>query len=66
MTNTSTAATPTTSTPESYIGFDVEIMPLFIKPKAKDSESVEPKLKQTKLSSYCAKEWIISFFIFIV
>ena len=56
MTNTSTAATPTTSTPESYIGFDVEIMSLFIKPKAKDSESVEPKLKQTKLSSYCAKE----------
>ena len=56
VTNTWTAATPTTSTPESYIGFDVEIIPLVIKLIAKDSESVKPKLKQTKLSSYCTKK----------
>ena len=55
VTNASTAATPTTSTPESSIDFDVEITSCVIKHKAEDSESVKPKLKQTKLSSCFAK-----------
>ena len=54
MTNTSTAATPTTSTPS--IDFDVEKTSRVIKRKAEDSESDKPKSKQTKLSSYFAKK----------
>ena len=51
MTNTSTAATPTVSTPEFSIDFDVEKRSLVIKHKAENSESGKPKSKQTKLSS---------------
>ena len=56
MTNTSTAATPTTPTPESSIDFDVEKTSRVIKRKAEDSESDKPKSKPTKLSSYFAKK----------
>ena len=55
LTNTSTAAAPTISTPESSIDFDVEKASLVIKRKVENSESDKPKSKQTKLSSYFAK-----------
>ena len=55
-----------TSTPESSIDFDVGIASCVIKCKTEDSESDTLKLKQTKLSSYFAKKWILLFFIFIV
>ena len=56
MTNRSTAATPTISTPESSIDFDVEKKFRVIKRKAENSESDKPKPKQTKLSSYFAEK----------
>ena len=56
VTNASTAATPATSTPESSSDFDVKITSRAIKRKAEDSESVEPKSIQTKLSSYFTKK----------
>ena len=56
LTNRSTAATPTISTPESSIDFDVEKTSLVIKRKAENSESDKPKSKQTKLSSYFTKK----------
>ena len=55
LTNRSTAAAPTISTLESAIDFDVEKTSLVIKRKAVNSESDKPELKQTKLSSYFAK-----------
>ena len=56
LTNRSTAATPTISTPESSIDFDVEKTSLVIKRKAENSENDKPKSRQTKLSSYFAKK----------
>ena len=56
LTNRLTAATPTVSTPESSIDFTVEKTLLVIKRKAENSESDQPKSKQTKLSSYFAKK----------
>ena len=56
LTNRSTAATPTISTPESSIDFDVEKKFRVIKRKAENSESDKPKPKQTKLSSYFAEK----------
>ena len=56
LTNRSTVATPTISTPESSIDFDVEKTSLVIKRKAENSESDKPKSKQTKLSSYFTKK----------
>ena len=56
LTNRSTAATPTVSTPESSIDFNVEKTSLAIKRKAENSESDKPKSKQTKLSSYFTKK----------
>ena len=55
MTNRSTAATPTKSTLESAIDFDVEKTSLVIKLKAEISGSDKPEPKQTKPSSYFAK-----------
>ena len=66
LTNRSTAAAPTISTPESSIDFDVEKMSLVIKRKAENSERDKPKSKQTKLSSYFAKNWILFFLHFVV
>ena len=56
VTNTSTAAIPTTSTPESSVDFDFEKTSRVIKRKAENSESDKPKSKQTKLSSYFTKK----------
>ena len=56
VTNTSTAATPTMSTPESFIDFDFEKTSCFIKGNAENSESDKAKSKQTKLSSYFAQK----------
>ena len=56
MTNTSTAATPAISTPESSIDFDVEKTPCVNKGKAENSESDKAKSKQEKLLSYFAKK----------
>ena len=56
VTNTSTAATPTMSTPESFIDFDFEKTSHFIKGNAENSESDKAKSKQTKLSSYFAQK----------
>ena len=56
LTNRLTAATPTVSTPESSIDFTVEKTLLVIKRKAENSESDQPKSKQTKLSSYFTKK----------
>ena len=50
LTNRSTAATPTISTPESSIDFDVEKKFRVIKRKAENSESDKPKPKQMKLT----------------
>ena len=66
VTNILIAATPTTSTPESTIDFVVEVTSCAIKRKAEDSESVKPKSKQTKFSSYFIKKWILFFFNFFV
>ena len=65
LTNRSTAATPTISTPESSIDFDVEKKFRVIKRKAENSESDKPKPKQTKLSSYFAEKWLF-FLVFVV
>ena len=62
--NRSTAATPTISTPESSIDFDVEKTFRVIKCKAENSESDKPKPK-TKLSSYFAKKWILFFLVLL-
>ena len=56
VTNTSTAATPAISTPESSIDFDVEKMTRVNKCKAENSESDKAKSKQKKLLSYFAKK----------
>ena len=56
LTNRSTEATPTISTPESSIDFAVEKTSLVIKCKAENSQSDKPRSKQTKLSSYFAKK----------
>ena len=65
LTNRSTAATPTISTPESSVDFDVEKTFRVIKCKAENSGSDKPKPK-TKLSSYFAKKWILFFLVFVV
>ena len=56
VTNTSTAATPAISTPESSIDFDIEKMTRVNKGKAENSESDKAKSKQKKLLSYFAKK----------
>ena len=56
VTNTSIAATPAISTPESSTDFDVEKMSRVNKGKAENSESDKAKLKQKKLLSYFAKK----------
>ena len=56
LTNTLTAATPTISTPESSIDFDVEKTSRVNKGKAESSERDKALSEQKKLSSYFAKK----------
>ena len=66
VTNASAAATPTISIPECSIDFDVKKTSHVIKRETENSESDQMKSKQTKLSSYFVKKWILFFLIFVV
>ena len=66
MANASNPTTPTISTPEFSIDFDVNKTSRVINSKAaENSESDKPKSKQTKLSFYFSKKWIL-FFLFLL